>query len=394
MLTRLVLILLFLMVAAPAMGDEPRSVPVDGEPFAAQLHSVSDDRVISFLHQDDRRDLPMADLVRWGEPARIDRGPVVVLADGGLLAADVLEADKEELTAESDVLGAIEHLPMRLVAGIVFDLPVDQFERRRLFDRVREGADRSDRVILANDDSLNGRFDRIEDDAIHLTTDVRPVELDTRRTRALAFNRTFLRRDPTGKADCWLGLADGSLLLVESLLVKGKSATLSVPGGPSWSLHLEDVAFLQPRGGRAVYLSDLKPAGYRHVPFLDLGWPYSLDRNLSGGPLGAGGNRYLKGIAMHSASRLTYLTEGRYVRFDALLAVDDAAAGQGSVRFRVFVDGKPKLTSDTLRGGDPPLPISVEIPNADRIDLVVDFADRADQCDHADWLDARFIRNL
>ena len=72
--------------------------------------------------------------------------------------------------------------------------------------------------------------------------------------------------------------------------------------------------------------------------------------------------------------------------------VIDTAAGQGSVRFRIFVDGKPKFTSDTLRGGDPPLPISIDISDANRIDLLVDFADRADQWDHADWLNARFVR--
>ena len=326
---RLALILFCLMAAPLAAAGDPQVVPVDGKPFAARLEAVGNGWVISFVGNDGRRHVPVAELVRWGEPAEIERAPVVVLADGGVLAADVLKADKEELAAESDLLGAIGHLPSRLVAGIVFGLPVDQIQRRRLLDRVREGADRSDRVILANGDSLNGRFDRIQDDTIHLTTDVGPVELDTRRTRAVVFNRTFLRRNPAGRTDCRLGLADGSLLLVESLAVEGKSATLQVAGGPSWSADLEYVVFLQPRGGRAVYLSDLEPAGYRHVPFLDLSWPYSTDRNLSGGPLRTGGTMYLKGIGMHSASRLTYLTEGRYGRLDAQLAVDDAAAGAG-----------------------------------------------------------------
>ena len=392
MSNRLALIFFCLLVVPPAEGKEPRVVPVDGESFAGRLGAVDDRWMISFVAGDGWRDLPAAGLVRWGELAEIERGPVVVLADGGLLVGDVLAADKEELKAESDVLGAIDHLPARLVAGIVFDLPADRLQRRRLLDQVREGADRSDRVILANDDSLNGRFDRIEDDVIHLITDVGSVELDTRRTRAVVFNRTFLRRSVARGLDCRLGLADGSLLVVESLLVEGKSATLGMAGGPSWPVHLKDVVFLQPRGGRAVYLSDLKPAGYRHVPFLELSWPYSVDRNLSGAPLRADGRTYLKGIGMHSASRLTYLTEEPYGRFDALLAVDDAAAGQGSVRFRVFVDGNPKFTSDTLRGGDPPVPISIDISDANRIDLVVDFADRADQWDHADWLDARFVR--
>jgi NPCBM/NEW2 domain-containing protein len=392
MSNRFSLILFCLMVAPLAGAEEPRVVLVEGESFAARLGAVDDRWMISFVSGDGSRDLPAVELVRWGELAEIERGPVVVLADGGLLVGDVLEADKEELKAESNVLGAIVHLPARLVAGIVFDPPADRLQRRRLLDQVREGVERSDRVILANDDSFNGRFDRIEDGVIHLITDVGSVELDTRRTRAVVFNRTFLRRSAARGLDCRLGLADGSLLVVESLLVKGKTATLGMAGGPSWPVRLEDVVFLQPRGGRAVYLSDLKPAGYRHVPFLDLSWPYSVDRNLSGAPLRAGGRTYLKGIGMHSASRLTYLTEGRYGRFDALLAVDDAAAGQGSVRFRVFVDGNPKFTSDTLRGGDPPVPIFIDISGANRIDLVVDFADRADQWDHADWLDARFAR--
>ena len=389
---RLALILFCLIVAPAARAEEPRAVPVDGKSFAGRLGTVDGRWTISFVSGDGSRQLAAAELVRWGELAEIERGPVVVLADGGLLVADVLAADREQLRAESDVLGVIDHLPAKLVAGIVFDLPVDRLQRRRLLDQVGAGADRSDRVILANDDSLNGRFDRIEDDVIHLITEVGSVELEMRRARALVFNRTFLRRSVAGQPDCFLGLADGSLLVVESLLVKGQSATLGIDGGQSWRAHPEDLVFLQPRGGRAVYLSDLKPAGYRHVPFLELNWPYSLDRNLEGALLGAGGKTYLKGIGMHSASRLTYLTEGRYARFDALLGVDDSAAGQGSVRFRVFVDGNPKFTSDTLRGGDPPVPISIEISDGKRIDLVVDFADRADQRDHADWLDARFVR--
>ena len=386
------LFLFWLLLAPLAGAEDSLVVPVDGEPFVGRLGAVDDQWMMSFVNGDGSRDLPAAGLVRWGDLAEIKRGPVVVLADGGLLVGGILKADKEEFQAESDLLGVIEHLPARLVAGIIFNLPADRLQRRRLLDRVREGADRSDRVILANDDSLNGRFDRIEEGVIHFVTDVAPIELDTRRTRAVVFNRTFLRRGASKGLDCRLGLADGSLVVVESLLIEGESATLGMAGGRSWPLRVEDVVFLQPRGGRVVYLSDLKPAGYRHVPFLDLSWPYSVDRNLSGGPLRAGGKAYLKGIGMHSASRLTYSTGRRYGCFDAILAVDDAAAGQGSVRFRVFVDGVPKFTSETLRGGDPPLPISIDISNADRIDLVVDFADRADQWDHADWLDARFVQ--
>jgi hypothetical protein len=38
------------------------------------------------------------------------------------------------------------------------------------------------------------------------------------------------------------------------------------------------------------------------------------------------------------------------------------------------------------------LPIAVNVTNASRLALVVDAADRGDEGDHADWLNARLIR--
>jgi hypothetical protein len=39
-----------------------------------------------------------------------------------------------------------------------------------------------------------------------------------------------------------------------------------------------------------------------------------------------------------------------------------------------------------------PTPISVDLSGAKQLDLVVDYADRADVLDHADWLNARLIK--
>jgi hypothetical protein len=79
-------------------------------------------------------------------------------------------------------------------------------------------------------------------------------------------------------------------------------------------------------------------------------------------------------------------------RFEAELGIDDSADGQGSVQFRVLVDGKEKFASPIVRGGDAPLPISVDIADAQKLELVVDYADRGDVLDHADWLNARLVQ--
>jgi hypothetical protein len=158
-----------------------------------------------------------------------------------------------------------------------------------------------------------------------------------------------------------------------------------------------DLVAVQGIGGeRFVYLSDIEPASYRHVPYLNLEWPYREDRNVLGATLKAGGEQYLKGLGMHSAARLTYRLDGKYQRFDAAAALDDSSQGRGSVTFGVYVlrDGKWKqaATSDTVRGGDAPEPVSVDVRGAEMLTLTVDFADRGDELDHADWLDARLVK--
>ena len=150
--------------------------------------------------------------------------------------------------------------------------------------------------------------------------------------------------------------------------------------------------WLQSLGGQAVYLSDLKPVDYRHVPFLSLAWPYRLDRSVQNRWLRCDRQAYLKGLGVHSAARLSYLLTEPYRRFEADLGIDDETAGAGSVRFRVFIDGQQKYTSPILRGGQKSIPVALDLTGAKRLDLVVDFADRADEQDHADWLDARLIR--
>jgi len=380
-----------LAIAALAPGGElPQAVPVEGEPFGARLVAVDSEWQLTFDGESGRRVMPAAELVRWGRFAEVMRGPVLVLADGGLLTGAVYGVDKERLTAESDLFGPVK-LPLEQVAGVVFELPADRHARDLRFDRVGRATGDSDLLILNNGDEVAGRLEHIDDTRIRLAAAVGPVDVEVHRVRALVFNPALLaRREPRGLR-AMAGFADGSRLVADRLELSGQSLRIDVAGAQRWTTAAEDLIGLQPRGGRVTYLSDLPVADDRHVPFLDLPWPYQTDRSVSGAWLRAGGRLYLKGLGVHSAARLTYLLDEPYRRFEAELAVDDETAGQGSVRFRVFVDGRVKHTSPTVRGREPPVPISVHLSDAKRLDLVVDFADRADVEDHADWLDARLV---
>jgi hypothetical protein len=184
---------------------------------------------------------------------------------------------------------------------------------------------------------------------------------------------------------------------VNSIRADENSIDAELPNGPKLKASsANDIVSIQSLGSPVVYLSDLEGADYRGVPYLSVKWPFMRDRNVLGDSIEVRGRRYLKGIGMHSAARLTYRLDRDYRRFDSAIAIDDSAKGRGSVTFGVYVlrDGKwgEAFTSGIVRGRDAPQPVSVDLTGANGLTLTVDFADRGDELDHAVWLDARLVK--
>jgi hypothetical protein len=388
----------FLMAAVLAAAvlptcAQPLAVPLDGRAFAAQLAAADAKWQLTFSTPQGPRALPAAELVRWGTCTEPTRGPLVLLADGGLLVGDVLGTEKERLKLDCDLLGPLE-LPLGQLAGVVFDPPAQRQRRDLLLDRLAHAAGDSDRLVLSNGDELTGLIEAVEDDRVRLATKDGPVAIERSRIAAVVFN-PLLRQKPAREGlRAWVGLADGTRLIAGGLLIDGSSVQLTTAGRQTWKTSPKEIVSLQPLGGRATYFSDLKAAGYSHEPFLNLRWPsYGTDRNVTGGLLRCGGRLYLKGLGVHSHARLSYRLSEPYKRFEAELGIDDSTAGGGSVRFEVRVDGRQKYASDRIvRGGIAPVPVSVDLDGAKHLELIVDYADRADELDHADWLDARLVR--
>lgn len=89
---------------------------------------------------------------------------------------------------------------------------------------------------------------------------------------------------------------------------------------------------------------------------------------------------------------MTYRLDQPWSRLQADVGIDDSTGGQGSVGFRVFVDGKLKFSSPPIRGGGPPQAVSIDLAGGKRLDLVVDYGEAGDVMDHADWLGARLVK--
>jgi hypothetical protein len=227
--------------------------------------------------------------------------------------------------------------------------------------------------------------------ALTLSTAAGEVEVDRATVAAIRFSPAVRAAVPAERGTALVGLLDGTLLLVEQWTAQQEVLTLNLPGQAKWTGDSAAVCFVQPLKGKAKYLSDLPVESFVHLPYLSLAWPYQKDRSVGGGRLRGGGRLYAKGIGLHSTSRLTYKVPKTARRFQALAAIDDQAGMRGSVVFRVFLDGKEAFKSGPVRGGDTPLPIDLELGNARQLSLIVDFGERGDEMDHADWLDARLV---
>ncbi len=383
--------LLLTAVTATAQETTPQALPVDGEPFAGKLVGVDDQWRLTFRDDGQTRQLPAEELVRWGTCVEPTEQPLLVLADGGLLVAEVLTIDAEKLTVESALFGRLT-LPLETVAGVVFQLPPVAARRDRLLDRVGSAKGDADSVWLLNGDEISGLIEAVQQDTVRVQADIGPIAIEIARIAALVFNPDLKQQPEPTDLRAWLGTTDGSRLLATQLELDDKSLRLTTSAGLIWKTDPGELVWLQPSADRVVYLSDLEPTDYRHEPFLNLSWPYRTDRSVTGTHLRADGRIYFKGLGTHSAARLSYRLDESYERFEAELAIDDSTEGHGSVQYRILVDGTEKYASPIVRGNDPPLSVKVEMTGAKRLELIVDYAEQADQQDHANWLDARLIR--
>ena len=114
-------------------------------------------------------------------------------------------------------------------------------------------------------------------------------------------------------------------------------------------------------------------------------------RSVDNRPISLHGDVFRHGVGTHANSEMLIDLKGAAVRFAAVVGVDDEKKGLGSVRFHVFVDGKPVAETGVLHGGDVPKLLSVDLTGAKTLRLQVDDADDGIDSDHADWAGAVLV---
>ncbi len=145
-------------------------------------------------------------------------------------------------------------------------------------------------------------------------------------------------------------------------------------------------------GGRRVWLGDLAAAHVEETGAFGVVWPWQKDRNLDGSPLRLGGVRYDHGLTVHSQASLSWKTAGAYERLRATVGIADLVADQGDCAASVLADGKTVWKRDSIKGGEKPQLIDLDLTGVQVLELHVDYGARYDIGDHLVLADAYLIK--
>ncbi|MEV5356927.1 sigma-70 family RNA polymerase sigma factor [Streptomyces sp. NPDC052693] len=106
--------------------------------------------------------------------------------------------------------------------------------------------------------------------------------------------------------------------------------------------------------------------------------------------LSVGGQRYAHGVTVHGTSSVTIDLNRPCSAYDALVGVDDLTLKHGKVSFSVYADGVRLWRSGLVEGGDPAVPVHVNLTGRSTVRLVVEPRGALNGLTLADWAESRF----
>lgn len=309
---------------------------------------------------------------------------------GGRLYADVQSLDAEK--AGLQLFGQPVALGIDALAAVVWR------ESPLFAQQYAEPSAAEDRLLArggSGDVVVKGLFEGLADGKFSLQFDGQSRTIGADRVAALLPAR--LDQSGGGGINATLVFVDGGEWNCRLVRIEATEVEIEVAGQPV-TLRDSGIASIRLLGDRMVRLAELEPLEYEHQTLFTAGRDWQRNRSVAGGPLtlvvpGEGGQArvFANGIGMRSWSRLVFASEARFDRLLAQVGIDAETGGRGDCVVSVRGDGI-SLWSSRVRGGEPAVPVDVDITGIQRVELLVEPGEQFDLADHVDWAEARLVR--
>ena len=320
---------------------------------------------------------------------------LIILANGDRMVARPVGVFDDELTATWQRIASRQpvKLPLETIASIIFELPTAADDRRRLFAELQTLPAGNDVVLLVNGDRVQGEFERLDGAFVQLKSATGLLKLDRARVQAIRMNPELTSTPRIEGRRLSLSLRDGSRLTARSVVLTDKGMKCETFTKQEFLLPVAECVSCNVYGVKVIPLADRDEAQYTFVPYLSHKWSLVRNANVLRGPLALRGVESGTGLGMHSRSAVTFDVQPNDREFRATVGIDDCAAGNGSVRFVVEVDGKRIWESPELTGKSAPVVVpAVKLDGGKKLTLIVEFGALGDVSDYADWCDAIIVQ--
>jgi len=405
MVRALVLVTLILLPVAPVRAGDAqtgRIVLLSGEVLrGAKLVKISSDRITFRDAAGKSRQAKLDDFVSitnaTGVVARPHPAPhdvVVLLRGGDRIHGALLPGSEENVGISSPLAGSLR-FHVDALREMRFDLAWQEARERPVFDAEEQDIDI---FVYQTLDRLKGTYLRIAARAVVAHTSVSDEQsIDFAKLLAIRFADAPAPEVPAGRLT-EIRLTDGSRITARAIASDGKKLTATTLRGEKLEIALASLLSLHQKGGRFVYLSDLKPAKTTVVPWIGETYAWDrprIDRSFLDRTIRVGEETYQKGIGVISGTSITFELDGTWRLFTSRIAVDDSAGEEGDVIFEVLVDGKSKYRSKVVKrlakGKDPARIPPIDLGGAKEITLRVQYVDDF-VMDFANWIEPMLVR--
>lgn len=338
------------------------------------------------------RTVPAVETIRVAleRPQRnASRGGLVILANDDHIHAEILRSEEESILVRLNASPEVGQwkVPLETIQSVFFQWPAFQQSQVKLLQKISQLKQKSDLFYLKNGDHLEGEFLGFDAGTFRFDSNAGETTVPRSGIAFFCFNPELINFPQPAELRYRIELIDGTRLTVSALELDKKVFSAKTLFGAALQCDLDRISSITPLGGRSIPLSQLEPTEYQFTPFFNQQWDWRRNQNVLAGPLRVGGQEYVTGLGVHSASELRYQLDGKYAAFQTEVGIDDSTRGAGAAKVLIFVDQRV-VYQQPVRGAEQQPAIRVpriDLSGARELVLKVDFGKNADIQDHVNW---------
>ena len=384
-----------LVQAAGRTGDVPVVVrPIESAGIAGSLVRFHLTTGLTLRTESGaERRWPIEEVVRITvmAPEKLPRSgeDVVTLVTGDRLSGRCVDSPADTLTIESSEFGRLA-IPLDTVEQIVTARAAFPAYQPSVQWFQRGSAGREDRVLLTNGDVLRGFVTSFTGEKLVIDTDGGDAPVPLR--LVVAVRMAAVAPPDLSRPHAIVTFASGDRCTFTEIQWTAGNVEGRGFFGETVRFEADWVTRLEVVGGRWEWLSDYEPVSFVHTPMLSLDLPLREDRSVLGGPLAVAGEIYERGIGVHSRTHLLYELKGCFREFVTSFGIDDDSGAWADVAVRIRVDDRTRFEQSNIRRGELYGPVRLDITQAGRIELIVDYGENGDLQDRFNWIEPALIR--